>query len=205
MSKRFIREFIECYRNETALWQSKSEAFKNKSTRNKAWQVLLTKYKEVDEDSTLEGVKKKVNSLRASYRRELRKIALSETFGAESAYKPTIWYFDDMDFLRSLESQIEEVISFDDGTETTETTKTTETETRNPIKRKHNESNESLEEPLLYIDTDNKRVRDDADVFAEGWAIIYRKLSKDQQIFAKRGIDEILTQGQLNMLSYASV
>lgn len=53
--------------------------------------------------------------------------------------------------------------------------------------------------------TNNKRPRDQADVFAEGWAAIYRQLTKDQQIFAKRGIDELLTQGQLGMLTYESV
>ncbi|KAM8713523.1 hypothetical protein ACLKA7_013787 [Drosophila subpalustris] len=191
--------------------------------RNKAWEVLLSKYHEEDPDAAVEDVKKKINSLRASYRRELRKIALSETGKGEADYKPQIWYFDELDFLRQQETQGEGSTIFDD--------RPTETETRRSTKRKHNDNNEvtffdddsseietqrsskrknesaeSLEEPLLYLEADNhKRARDDADVFAEGWAIIFRQLSKDQQIFAKRGIDELLMQGQLGMLTYASV
>ncbi|KAL7738286.1 hypothetical protein ACLKA6_006617 [Drosophila palustris] len=186
--------------------------------RNKAWEVLLSKYHEEDPDAAVEDVKKKINSLRASYRRELRKIALSETY-----YKPQIWYFDELDFLRQQETQVEGSTFIDDRPTETETRRSTkrkrndnnevtffdddssEIETQRSSKRK-NESAESLEEPLLYLEADNhKRARDDADVFAEGWAIIFRQLSKDQQIFAKRGIDELLMQGQLGMLTYASV
>jgi len=59
MSKQFLLEFFRCLQNEAALWQAKSEAYKNKNLRNKSWDLLLKKYKEVDEEATVEAVKKR--------------------------------------------------------------------------------------------------------------------------------------------------
>lgn len=47
--------------------------------------------------------------------------------------------------------------------------------------------------------------KDDAAIFAESWAVSYRKLSPTQQLFAKKAIDEILILGQLNLLNLNTV
>lgn len=46
--------------------------------------------------------------------------------------------------------------------------------------------------------------RDESDVFAEGWSMLYRKMNEQQKIFAKRIIDDTLMHGQLNKLSFSS-
>jgi len=81
--------------------------------------LLLKKYKEVDEEATVEAVKKKVNSLRASYRRELQKIKRSGRSGAgvDDVYKPNIWYFHELHFLYDQESSVDGINTFDDGPE----------------------------------------------------------------------------------------
>lgn len=47
--------------------------------------------------------------------------------------------------------------------------------------------------------------RDEAAVFAEGWAISYRKLDEKNKLLAKKAIEEILVLGQLNKLDFNSV
>ncbi|XP_005182148.2 formin-like protein 3 [Musca domestica] len=50
----------------------------------------------------------------------------------------------------------------------------------------------------------NPNERDESHVFAEGWAIMYRKLTTEQRIFAKRLIDETLMHGQLGQLTMST-
>lgn len=119
MDKKFLEEFIDSFRNEPTLWQNKCEEYKNKNLRNKAWENLLMKYKEHDESATVDTVKKKVNSLRTSYRRELAKIRRSEKSGAgtDDVYKPSIWYYNSLSFLHDQESMVEGLNTFDDTSE----------------------------------------------------------------------------------------
>ncbi|BFF94068.1 uncharacterized protein DMAD_11787 [Drosophila madeirensis] len=73
-------------------------------------------------------------------------------------------------------------------------------------KRKCDEGAELLRKAVAHVDNISaKKTRDDADIFVEGWAVMYRQMSKEQQLFAKKGIDELLMQGQLNMLTYQGV
>ncbi|XP_058978914.1 uncharacterized protein LOC131802593 [Musca domestica] len=199
MSQQFLLEFINCLENEPALWQTKSDIYKNKNARNKSWEVLLNKYKNVDEHASIETVKKKVNSLRASYRRELHKIKRSEKSGAgtDDVYKPSIWYFDQLNFLQDQETSVDGINTFDDSFEI-EIPKTT--------KRKRDEGAQFLQKAVEHLDNvKNIKTKDNADIFAEGWATMFRQLTKEQQLFAKKGIDELLMQGSMNMLTYSSV
>ncbi|EDW69570.1 uncharacterized protein [Drosophila virilis] len=51
----------------------------------------------------------------------------------------------------------------------------------------------------------NHSSRDEADIFAEGWAITYRKLDGRNKLLAKKAIEEILFLGQINKLEFNSV
>jgi len=51
----------------------------------------------------------------------------------------------------------------------------------------------------------NHNSRDEASIFAEGWAISYRKLDERNRLLAKKAIEEILVLGQLNQLEFNSV
>ena len=116
MERKFFEDFLETYQNLPTLWQSRSDDYKNTYLRTEAWETLLTKYKEFDENASMDVVKKKINSMRTSYRRELNKIRKSEKSGAGSddIYIPSIWYFHSLDFLRDQESVVETLNTFDD-------------------------------------------------------------------------------------------
>lgn len=57
--------------------------------------------------------------MRTCYRRELKRKEKTETSGAggEDIYEPTLWYFDEMEFLRDQETQLPGTSTCDDETE----------------------------------------------------------------------------------------
>ena len=105
ISRKFLLEFIELYCSFPCVWKIKSREYSDRIKKDKAYEQLLTKLKEVDADATKEAVKKKIDSLRAGYRRELKKVNISKRSGAGSddVYIPNLWYFDDLSFLSDQE------------------------------------------------------------------------------------------------------
>lgn len=90
------REFFDCLKNLPALWKVKDDIFKNREEKKKSWEKLLEIYKTIDNEASLEDVKKRVLNIKSCYRRELKKIEKSEKSGcsSDSVYVPSLWYFD---------------------------------------------------------------------------------------------------------------
>lgn len=117
--REFYLEFFELLREQVAIWHSKSEKYKDRKEKQKAWEKLTEKWKEVDKNATIELVKRKYHGIRSSYRRELQKIRKSERSGAgsEDVYVPTLWYFENLNFLLDQETQLEGISTMDDSFE----------------------------------------------------------------------------------------
>ncbi|XP_069675786.1 uncharacterized protein [Periplaneta americana] len=105
MSREFIAEFIDLYRQHDCLWKIKSRDYSNKQKKSAAYNILVRKLKEVYPQANKETVVKKVNSLRTCFRKELKKYNASLTSGSgtEDVQKPNLWYFDKLLFLTDQE------------------------------------------------------------------------------------------------------
>ena len=114
----FWREFIQLYRDCPALWKVKSDEYKNRKLKSECYVKLIDKIREIDPNATRSTVTKKINGLRSNYRRELRKV-MNSGGGGGGAYKPSLWYFHDLAFLRAQELHQERVSSLllDEGEE----------------------------------------------------------------------------------------
>lgn len=66
--------------------------------RQRALEQLLPIYQQLKQHATVEDVKKKINSLRSNYNRELKKYENSQT--GENSYYPKVRYFPYLSFLR---------------------------------------------------------------------------------------------------------
>ncbi|XP_054730851.1 uncharacterized protein LOC129239412 isoform X1 [Anastrepha obliqua] len=196
-SQKLIVQLIECLKNEPALWQIKNENYKNKIEKTLAWDRILETYRKSDPHATIDELKKKIASLRASHRRELQKIRKTKRSraGADAIYVPSLWYFEHLDFLRHQKNRIE-------GAATSDKSSIMKSPTR-PRKRKADEFSERAVRHLEK--SDDQSMRDEAVIFADGWAVQYRKLDEDQKLFAKRIIDDALLKGQLGLLTYNSL
>lgn len=118
MSKQFITEFIALYRSYPCLWKVKSSEYSDRDQKNKAYEDMIVKLKQVDESATRESVKKKIDSMRGCFRKELKKVKASKKSGAgaDEVYKPHLWYYDQLLFLADQEAPRESVSNIEDDT-----------------------------------------------------------------------------------------
>lgn len=115
MNKTFLIEFIEEYKKFPCLWRIKSEEYRDRNLKNKAYEHLLNKMREVEADATIQMVKNKIDSMRGCFRKELKKIKDSQRSGAggEDVYIPHLWYFKNLIFLKDQETPREGISSMD--------------------------------------------------------------------------------------------
>uniref|UniRef100_A0A182RXR4 MADF domain-containing protein n=1 Tax=Anopheles funestus TaxID=62324 RepID=A0A182RXR4_ANOFN len=92
---KFVKEFIELYKSFPCLWHQQSKQYEHE--KQKAYEALVQKYREVDPQATKETVERKINTLRTSYRKQLRRLQRSSKAGTNR--QPTWWYFELFSFL----------------------------------------------------------------------------------------------------------
>lgn len=75
-----ISDFLELYKSFTCLWDITSKEYCNKDARNQALELLKEKLKIIDNDASIATVKKKIENMRAAYKKEFKKVNKSIIF-----------------------------------------------------------------------------------------------------------------------------
>lgn len=103
--KEFLREFIELYQSFPCLWKIKCREYSDRNAKAQAYNILIEKLQTVNPEANRDSVVKKINSLRTTYRKELKRVLESERSGAgvEDIYVPNLWYYESMNFIRDQE------------------------------------------------------------------------------------------------------
>lgn len=101
-----LEEFISVYESEKCLWKIKSPEYHDRMKKEAAYGRLVEVWKEVDANCTKATVLKKINNLRSSYRKELKKVRESTRSGSsrEDVYIPKLWYYNLLQFLDDQET-----------------------------------------------------------------------------------------------------
>ncbi|XP_037826277.1 uncharacterized protein LOC119614215 isoform X2 [Lucilia sericata] len=94
-SEYLTRAFIEILKEETAIWKTDTEQYKDPNERKKSWESLLAKYRKIDKNTRMERVQKKYNVILNAYKSELEKVHTNENL------VPTLSYFEHINFLRN--------------------------------------------------------------------------------------------------------
>ncbi|XP_036339701.1 uncharacterized protein LOC118749015 isoform X7 [Rhagoletis pomonella] len=102
--KKFIIEFIELYQSLPALWDVKSKDYKDRELKDIQYQILLAKYKERYPDADRYEMRKKINTLRSSFRRQ-----------AKRPYPPNLYYYNSLSFLLNIDESLQN--DFEDNTQ----------------------------------------------------------------------------------------
>jgi len=92
-----LERFIELYRSYPCLWKVKSDEYKNRNLKNRSYDKLIEICKSaVCSNAKKNFVIKKIQGIRGSFRKELKKIkkTLMSGCGEEDVLKPSLWYFD---------------------------------------------------------------------------------------------------------------
>ncbi|CAK1578712.1 unnamed protein product [Parnassius mnemosyne] len=99
-------DFIILLETLPELWNPRHKYYTNKYKRQARYEKLLDVYKKIKPQATVEDVRKKINSLRSNFRRELKKIALSKRSGAgvDDLYTPRTKTFKQLGFLYTTET-----------------------------------------------------------------------------------------------------
>ena len=104
-NKEFLTEFIEVYRQHTDLWKVKSSEYVNKNLKKLGICALLEVCKKYRVTGGEDMVKKKIQSLRSTFRKELKKVkrSMRSGRGSDDIYLPNLWYFDLLMFIKDQE------------------------------------------------------------------------------------------------------
>lgn len=102
----FTIKFITAYRNHPVLWRVKDASYANKMLREAAYKRLLVLYKTANPTATIDAVKRRINNLRSTFRKELKKVRKSQETG--EVYKARLWYYDMMAFTDEENQELEE-------------------------------------------------------------------------------------------------
>ena len=100
----FLVELIELYRDLTPLWQTRSKDYNDRTKRAEAYDQLLAKYHERFPDATMDELKRRINTLRTNFRKELKKVLKSGKTG--QVYASRAWHFQHLMFLADQEDNI---------------------------------------------------------------------------------------------------
>ncbi|XP_063381710.1 uncharacterized protein LOC134668132 [Cydia fagiglandana] len=196
--RELIKECIKLYRSLPSLWNVKSKVYYDRERKKKAYAVLLSKYREMFPDATREDVKKKLNNLRSNYRKELKKYL--NAMAAGESYTPSLWYFNELDFLYEEESSenLCENSILDAQSFKIDVKELTGIE-GNSAKKLKTEEPSDQEYPNVI------EVRDEFYHWAMACAADLRKMERTQQLYAKKAFADIILEGQLGLLHRHSV
>ncbi|KAK4881930.1 hypothetical protein RN001_005249 [Aquatica leii] len=118
--KGILKEFIEAYRLHTALWQIKNkQVYNNRNLKIKGYKELTKIWKKYDADADEKTVKLKMQSLRGSFRKELKKVEKSQRSGSgvDDLYTSHLWYFNLLMFLTDHELPTTSIDNIEDLTQ----------------------------------------------------------------------------------------
>lgn len=100
-NRHFLRAFIHTYRDLPVLWDTSLRDYTNRDKRAEAYEQLVPIYRYLKRDANVEDVKKKINTLRTNYRKELKVVESARRNG--TIHHPRCWTFLELDFLRNTE------------------------------------------------------------------------------------------------------
>ncbi|EDV99918.1 uncharacterized protein LOC6565146 isoform X1 [Drosophila grimshawi] len=102
----FWKDFFRLYRSMPELWLTTSKDYRNRKLKTQSYELLLKHMRTFDPSANIHMLKRKINNLRTSYRRELRKVLDNKSAlrGGLDEYRPSLWYFNELEFLYDLET-----------------------------------------------------------------------------------------------------
>ncbi|XP_047992816.1 uncharacterized protein LOC125231411 [Leguminivora glycinivorella] len=114
-NKDLVLELLALYKSFPCLWKIKSEQYKNKNLKKEAYDKIVIFCKEKGfPDANRDFVVKKLQSLRGSFRKELRKVEDSHRNGTEEVYQSSLWYYDYLLFTKDQELPTDSIYNADE-------------------------------------------------------------------------------------------
>ncbi|KAK3880890.1 hypothetical protein Pcinc_014650 [Petrolisthes cinctipes] len=205
----------------------KSKEYSDREAKAAAYSVLIEKLKQKDTSANRETVTKKINAMRSSFRKEVKKVTASRRSGAaaDDIYQPRLWYYNLLLFLQDQEVGRDSVTNVNEvrpGPADTHMA-TLDGGTAGLLEEPSHESQASSVEPHIPLPTGSrKRARpdpsdallsviteriqstrheDEWDLLGRTVACKLRRMHDDQRVIAERLVNEVMYHGLLKNLS----
>ncbi|XP_055910353.1 uncharacterized protein LOC129944732 [Eupeodes corollae] len=203
--RKFIVELIEVYETLPALWNVKCKEYSNRNLKSDQYENMLAKYRERYPDADKAQLIQKLNSLRTNYRKELKKISDSEKSGAvaDEVVEPSLWYFDALHFLRTLEQPCSSKSSMNNKANDTNPEMSHNSDEQPPKKAKT--KNDGSQELISLVRKRLQEPKNEFEQISAAWAVDLQRMEPEQQLFAKKAINDILFEGRMGTLNRNSV
>ncbi|XP_068678679.1 uncharacterized protein [Montipora foliosa] len=208
-SDKAVSLLLDLLHTRASLWNTKHESYKDRNIKKREYDEMLEGLREEVPGLALPGLKVKIQSLRTSFREEMRKIkkSMGTGTGAKDVYVSQWKFFDECKFLEEViisnrpsfcnseegEHLSGEQTSFED--ETGSEVDSIVSEPEHPKKKKRTSWMETAATALTELATDADNKEDEWDVFGRDVANSLRSLqNKDLQRRVKFSIQSTLFQ-----------
>lgn len=117
LSKEFLTEFIKLYESFPCLWKIRSKQYVNKNFKNEANDELVKFCAKTYTEADVKFVKNKIQSIRNSFRKEVKKVYASRRSGTgtDEIYVPTLWYYKLLLFTKDQELPEDSIENLENG------------------------------------------------------------------------------------------
>ncbi|XP_014367364.2 uncharacterized protein LOC106717918 [Papilio machaon] len=207
--REFTSYFISIYRELPTLWNTKSRDYTDKHKRKIALTKMTNLLKMIRPNITENDVKKKINILRTSYKREENKIIKSMASGSQDSYVPSLWYYNHLQFLHEEDGEDGEkeisIILDQQESSSSHSSISSPLKSSQPVQRKKKKKDDS-QHNFMMLDRDHvKRPENEYEVMATNWAYKLERMTANQRRLAEKFINEILFEGEEGNLNRHSV
>ncbi|XP_072945160.1 uncharacterized protein [Epargyreus clarus] len=221
---------IDLFKDLPYLWDKKQKDYFNRDMRQEAFKMLVQIFnEEIGRDTSLADFKKKLENMRTTYGRELKKVNASKQTGSGSndIYVPALWYYPLFQFLEGTtepcrpgtdtldeasETESKGNVTSPDISASTSSTQIINTEIydkegpadsgKSSQPRKQKMSIQSKQEKLLdAAQTLMTRQDDDWEIIGKSIGVQLKNLSTHQQVIAQKIINDSLFYGKLGKLT----
>ncbi|XP_063895454.1 DNA translocase FtsK-like [Helicoverpa armigera] len=194
--KRLIVEVLELYKDFPCLWDSSHDLYCNKDARSQAWEIILQNGKRVTHVPPQRTSRKKIEHLRAAYRRERNKVEASKSTGAGSkdVHTPSLWYYPYLTFLH------EKTIPISEGIDRQEPVTKKEKPTNKQLNSLYKKQEELIQSATQLIKESSSHEDTSADAFGRSVSFQLKELPKLQRYIAEKMIGELLFYAKLEEL-----
>ncbi|KAJ8709733.1 hypothetical protein PYW08_009737 [Mythimna loreyi] len=207
-----IIRLIELYRDLPGLWDPNHELYSNREARQVAYESLLECYRKFDKEASVADVKKRLENMRAAYRREKKKVEKSIADENRSTiHVPMLWYYQLFSFL---ENESDPLIMKSEHYSDSDT-KSEEPERKKPkITSKFNKNqHQVIKKEIELVDTTpsysvnltTPEGESSADAFGKSISSQLKELPKLQRCLAEKLIGEVMFYAKMDQLNMDTV
>lgn len=205
--RQLIVELLDLYKSLPCLWDPIHSQYNNKESREAAYELLREKYRELYEDASIDVVKKKIEHMRATYRREYRKVVASLVAGGKK-HVPSLWYYDHLTFLNNVNKfPLRPLVTSTLQSDAMDDEDRTSSEDEEPSKKKTKLTSIYLEDFTDDVQTDtasihsDQRARRESEAFGRTVGLQLGELRQVQRYLAEKLISDVIYLARMEHLT----